>query len=132
MQEIEELKTWIASQQVGAPPSQVARTPQADFFLTGAGTAVLLDLPGLDRDDLRVCVEGDELVVRGERKPPQDNGDLRPFSLERSWGAFERRFPLPPGSGRPRVAARYTRGVLEVRVERSAGQGSESFSVDIE
>jgi HSP20 family protein len=77
---------------------------------------VRLEIPGVSREDLKVFVVGGECVVRGERKPPQCAGTMRPVSLERPWGPFERRFVLPVGSRIDEMKARALEGVLEIRI----------------
>ena len=95
----------------------------------------LMELPGVEQDDVEVQVDGAELVVRGERRLP---GPARPESfhrMERSYGAFSRRFSCTESvdpahvtravPGRPAAAgaaqaprARGARARREARVQR--------------
>lgn len=50
--------------------SAPAWVPAADAFETDREILVLVDLPGVAREDVRVDVDGPHLVVRGERRMP--------------------------------------------------------------
>lgn len=134
IEEVAYLRELLARRE-SAPRPELARVPQADAFATSEGMVVMVDLPGLEADDLTVEVRGCEVAVRGHRRPPVEI-DGRPLCIERSWGRFERRFPLPPGPGRAEVKATYRAGVLEIRVARrgegSDAQAGETRRVDVE
>jgi Molecular chaperone (small heat shock protein) len=46
-------------------------SPLADVIETDDGFLVLVELPGLEREDVSLEVHGNELAVFGERKPPK-------------------------------------------------------------
>lgn len=77
------------------------------------------DLPGLRTEDVKVTLEGDTLTLRGERQreQKQDNGST--YRVERSFGAFERRFKFHTPVRGDEVKASYKDGVLEVRVPKA-------------
>jgi HSP20 family protein len=112
--EVQRLKQ--VAKQVAFAPRPGAWVPLADSFVTDKEFVVRLEIPGVSREDLKIFVVGGECVIRGERKPPQCAGAMRPIALERPWGPFERRFVLPVGSRIDEVKARALEGVLEVRI----------------
>lgn len=114
LMEVEHLKRL--SEQVAYAPRTGAWMPAADSFVTEDEFVVRMELPGVSREDLKVFVVGGECVVRGERKPPQCVGTMRPMALERPWGSFERRFVLPVGSRIDEMKAKVSEGLLELRI----------------
>ena len=80
-----------------------------------------MELPGIDEDDVEVAVDGDRLVVRGERRSRLPARPDRFHRMERSHGAFARAFALPqavdPGPG----AAQFRDGLLRHRADQGAG-----------
>ncbi len=104
------------SEQVVEAPEPIAWIPIADSLVKDDAYEIWLEIPGVERDKLKVFVTGAECVVRGERKPPEVMKELRPLTVERQWGTFERRFVLPVGCSPDHVTARYAEGVLHVRV----------------
>jgi HSP20 family protein len=97
-------------------PTQVAWIPQVDCFVADDAFVIRVEVPGMSRKDLEVFVVGGECVVRGERKAAEGVEKMRPITLERPYGRFERRFVLPAGSDPDRLSARYLDGVLDLRI----------------
>lgn len=72
--------------------------PEADLFESAHCLTIVVALPGVAATDLQVLVEGQDLIVRGERVLPQRcriGGEVR--RLEIPYGRFERVLALPPG-----------------------------------
>lgn len=96
-----ELASW-------APPVEVR---ERDGHLM-----VSAELPGLNKDDVKVEVTSDGLVIQGERKREheEDRGGIH--RSERSYGSFYRSIPLPEGANIEQAKAQFNNGVLEVSV----------------
>jgi HSP20 family protein len=112
--EVQRLKEL--SQQVHVPPKPVTWLPIADCYTAEEEFVVRLDVPGVPREDLKVFVVDGECVVRGERKPLEQDEKTRFLSVERPWGPFERRFVVPGGCDVAEMKARAIDGVLELRM----------------
>ena len=56
------------------------------------------------------------LTVKGERKADHDTTGKDYFVREVVYGAFERKIALPEGVDAAQVEAKYSNGMLEVRV----------------
>ncbi len=112
--EVEELTRVVRA--AAAAPTPFAWIPPVDTVASGKGLVFQVDVPGVTRDELEVFVAGGELVVRGIRKAPALEKDTRPVAVERMWGPFERRIPLPAGADSEEVAATCRDGVLELRI----------------
>jgi HSP20 family molecular chaperone IbpA len=70
--------------------------PPVDVFETEEELFVVVALPGVPPDSLRVLIDGGELFVIGERPMPVlVHSELR--RLEIPYGRFERHIDLPPG-----------------------------------
>jgi len=74
------------------------------------------ELPGLRKEDVKVHIDGDTLVVEGERKQEQEEKREGYYHSERSYGRYYRSIPLPEGAKTEQTAARFDNGVLEVRI----------------
>lgn len=119
------------SEQVALAPRPVSWIPLADCFAAKDEIVIRLEVPGVDRKDLKVYVAGGECLVRGERKPPAWVREMRPLAVEHSWGPFERRFPLPEGASAEKTVARCEDGVLELRVPVDAREGNKEKRVEV-
>ena len=92
--------------------------PLADVVETDEGFLILVELPGLEREDVLLEVHGNELAVFGERKPPAELSGAVFHGMERSYGCFSRRFTLPMDLDPGAVEARMKSGLLHILVPR--------------
>jgi len=92
--------------------------PAVDIRETEDRVVLEAELPGVDPKDVEVQVEGDWLLIRGQRKHEKDEKTSSYHRLERTHGSFERRFTLPGGVDSARVEATYKNGVLTVEVPK--------------
>ncbi|WP_437810989.1 Hsp20/alpha crystallin family protein [Sorangium sp. So ce1078] len=75
---------------------------------------VKADIPGVTKDDIRVELRDDALIIEGERRQEQQEQREGVSYSERSYGSFMRSIPLPEGVQADDVDARFENGVLEV------------------
>lgn len=107
--------------------------PLADVVETAEGFLILVELPGLEREDVSLEVHGNELAVFGERKPPPDLSGAAFQSMERSYGCFSRRFVLPVEIDPSAVEARMRSGLLHISVsKRPVPQENRNISITFE
>ena len=94
-----------------------AWSPQIETFQRDNQFVVRADLPGMNKDDLKVSVDDNCVAIRGERKQESSSDDERSgYRSERSYGSFYRCVPLPQGVHADNVSATFRDGVLEVKM----------------
>lgn len=99
------------------PAPKAGFVPAADLAREGDDAVVSLELPGVDVDkDVTVEVDGDHLVVRGERRDERGEQRAGGSFREMRYGSFRRSFALPAHVTPEAVTASYDAGVLRVRV----------------
>ena len=91
-----------------APALEVTEK-QGNFIAT-------LELPGLKKEEVKVEVTEEGLVITGERKLVKEEKEEEYFRSERTYGSFYRMIPLPKGAKVENVKAELTNGVLTVTV----------------
>ncbi len=96
-------------------------TPAVDLYETADRFVVSVELPSLQRDDIRIDTQEQTLVIRGER-PCQTPGDARFLRVERGHGAFVRSFSLPQPIRAEEISAEFRNGVLTVLVPKTLPQ----------
>ena len=87
----------------------------ADVFEDSSRIVVSLEIPGLQKQDLRVDISDGALVIAGEKRfMGPSGGNWR--SIQRAYGAFKRRIPLPAKVRMDDAKATYENGVLLVEL----------------
>ena len=75
---------------------------------------VTAEVPGLKKDDVKVELTDNALVIEGERKYEEKKEEEGYFRSERFYGKFYRSIPLPEGYQAEGIHADLAHGVLEV------------------
>lgn len=94
--------------------------PRVDMDETDEAIRLTAELPGVDKDDIRVSVTDDRITIRGEKKEQQEKKERGYYTLERSYGSFQRSFYLPCEVESDRVDASFKDGVLSIILPKSA------------
>ena len=92
--------------------------PAADLYETPEGLVLRLEIAGAAREDLGIDLVGQQLIVRGQRRPVPPADTNRVLHYEITYGNFERSFRIPLAIDPEGVRARYENGVLEVFLPR--------------
>jgi HSP20 family protein len=91
--------------------------PQCDCYRTDDPPALhlLLELPGVDPDEVQIVASGTTLVVSGVRERPHPVG-ARYHQVEIEYGPFERRIELGEDVDPEDATATYEAGMLQLEV----------------
>lgn len=94
--------------------------PALDVAETETALEVTIDVPGVAEDDLDITVQGDVLVIKGEKSADRDDKQKDFHIVERSYGSFRRQVPLGfvPEAGA--VSATFDNGVLKLVIGKPA------------
>lgn len=90
---------------------------------------VRLELPGMEREDCEVRIEGRRLILSGEKRFERVSEESAFHVMERAYGAFQRIVPLPGNVVEDKAEATYHNGVLSVRLPKMASDPSHSIRV---
>jgi HSP20 family protein len=74
------------------------------------------DLPGLNKDDVKIEVTDEALTIQGERKREHEERREGFHRSERSYGSFYRSIPLPQGAKTEEARAQFENGVLQISI----------------
>lgn len=100
--------------------------PSCDVHESKDHFLLSFDVPGVSKEDLKIEVEGNQLIVSGERRREIKEGDGETaLRHERSYGKFARTFSLPTSIDAEKIQAHYENGVLKValpKVEKAKGR----------
>jgi HSP20 family protein len=88
--------------------------PNVDVFRTNDPPAftVLVELPGVDPEHVKLVAAPRALIVAGERRRPGDGGHYQQMEIE--YGPFQRKVVFDEDVDPDAASATYRRGVLHV------------------
>ncbi|CAM2159298.1 HSP20 family protein (plasmid) [Pararobbsia alpina] len=105
--------------------------PRIDVVDEGPVLRVTAELPGMEREDVKVSVEDGALVLRGEKKQDVHGEENGCYRLERAHGRFVRTIPMPEYADPGRALAKFDNGVLTLTVPKTEPVPSMSRTIDI-
>ena len=115
---------------VGAAAS--AWDPNVDVLDDGETVRVLIELPGVEADDVRVSIRGRLLTVRGTKKGKiRSREGIRFFCMERYFGAFVKSVPLPRPVNTHQAATRMKNGLLEITLPHVPDQREKEYVLTV-
>ena len=91
---------------------------------------VRIELPGMDKKDCQLTVEGNRLLLSGRKHFERSSDDSQFHVMERAYGAFQRSIALPKNVREELAEASYLNGVLTVRLPKQETAHSRSIPVD--
>ena len=96
---------------------------------TANDVVVKVELPGMDKDDCQITIEGNMLHLSGEKRFERETHDSTYHVMERAYGSFQRSIPLPRNVNIDKAQASFKNGVLTVRLPKEGGGDVKSIPV---
>jgi HSP20 family protein len=94
--------------------------PAVDITETEKGYKVVAELPGMDEKNIEVKIANSMLTIKGEKQEDKEQEKPDYYIRERSFGSFERTFPVPDGVELDKADASFKKGVLTVTLPKTA------------
>jgi HSP20 family protein len=117
------LTAWPGNQEFKHERGGLASfVPPIDAYVDKDGRKFLchVALPGVDPKDVNIQVQGNLLLIRGERNVTKETKNADLVHSELIHGSFERSLTLPEGVDTEKLTAEYRNGVLELSAPISA------------
>ena len=105
--------------------------PATDIHDSGDKLVVKTDLPGLEKEDIELSVQGNTLFIKGEKKHETKIEDVGYLKSERFFGQFERAIPLTEDIDSSKVEATYKNGVLSVTIAKREEAKAKQIKVNV-
>jgi len=99
--------------------SDITWIPRVDVNETEKAVAIDVELPGIDKKDVKVEVRDNTLTISGERKSEKKTEDENCCVAERHYGKFERTFSLSDSVNANNISAKYKDGVLTITLPKT-------------
>jgi len=120
---------------VGRVEPMAVREPAVDLIDEGDSFLLVIELPGIKKEDIELYVDRDSVTIRAQRKGGVEKRGGNYYVRERVYSTFYRTIPLPEPVIPEETTATFKNGVLEVTLkkEKPKLEGKESgYKVKIE
>ena len=116
----------------GAPPARRESsdwTPDITVSETDNAVKVRAELPGLDRKDVEIAVDGDILTISGEKRVDTRDENEKYLYVEHSHGSFMRKLQLPVSVDASKAEAVLNNGVLELKLPKLEARKASTITI---
>jgi HSP20 family protein len=109
----------------------MAWTPAVDISEHDDEFLVKVELPGVNRDDVKITIESNILTIRGEKKQEKEIKKENYHRVERNYGSFQRSFTLPTTVKSDRIDAVYKDGILSIALPKAEESKPKQIEVKV-
>ncbi len=111
--------------------SLAIREPLMDLIDEKDSYKVIMEIPGINKEDIDISVTDNTVTVKAETKAEQKKEDKGYFYQERRYGRFQRGFSLPAEVLPDSASAEYKNGVLEIRLKKKQDAKAKEHKVSV-
>ena len=90
---------------------------------------VKAEIPGVKKEDISVQVDGNTVTISAEVKKEREEKNERSLRQERYYGSLSRSFTLATAVDEREASAKYTDGVLELRLPKKGGGAARRLTI---
>lgn len=108
-----------------------AWSPRADVYENDGKVFLDVELPGLDKNDIKVEVKNNTLTISGERVSQRATEDSQCNCSERIYGKFERSFELSDTVESDKVSAEFKNGILTLTLPKAEKAKAKEIKVEV-
>lgn len=106
-------------------------SPRLDVSETDKALEIVADLPGMEKKDIKVSLDGDLLTIKGEKKEVKESKDKHYHTIERRSGSFYRALRLPIEVESAKIEANFKDGVLKLTLPKSKETAKKVAQIEI-
>ncbi len=99
--------------------------PPTEISENGDNYTITMEIPGLDKADIKIWLENNELTVIAEKKLDSEGR----LYAERIGGSFARWFVLPENVEAAKMEAEYVDGVIKIVIPKSEKSRARTITI---
>ena len=92
--------------------------PHTDIYEENDQLVMKIELPGINKEDVNITLQGDRLTVKAEKKEAVID-EASCYARERQYGQYMRSATLPFPVKEDEISATFENGVLELRLSKA-------------
>jgi len=106
--------------------------PRVDIAETDKAFEIKVEIPEVNKEDVKVTVHNGVLTVQGERRLEKEEKGKKFHRVERFYGSFTRSFTLPANVDETKISASFKDGVLNLQIQKTEEAKPKSIEVKVE
>jgi HSP20 family protein len=103
--------------------------PAVDLYEKDDHFMITAELPGVDKNDIKIDLKDRLLTLSGERTYDNEVKEENYYRRERSYGKFQRAFTLPADVDSDKIKAEFKDGVLRIEVPKPEEQKAKQVTI---
>ena len=112
-------------------PKPTSWAPRLDVFEKDNTLIVKAEMPGVKKEDVQVELDHGALVIKGDAKAETEVKREMYYRMERTYGTYFRRLPLPFEVTPEQIQATLEDGVLEIHINRPSEVKPEATKIAV-
>ncbi len=121
-------RLWTGESAIG---DETSWTPRVDVREKKDHYLIEADLPGVNKEDIKLEAIKGVLTISGERKSEEKEEENGYTRIERHYGKFERSFTLPENIKAEKIDAEYKDGTLKVKLPKQEEQKPKQIGIKV-
>ena len=93
--------------------------PAVDISENNGNIHVDVEIPGMKKEDIKISLENNVLMLKGEKKQDREFKEENCHRMERRYGSFVRSFELPMPVQADKIKASYKNGILKIDLPKA-------------
>lgn len=106
--------------------------PRVDIAETDTAFEIKVEIPEVNKEDVKVAVYNGVLTIRGERKQEKEENGKKFHRVERKYGSFTRSFTLPENVDENSIKADFKDGILHLRIQKTEAAKPKVIEVKVQ
>ena len=105
--------------------------PSVDVQDKGKSYLISVEVPGMEKDDVKIDIQDDLMIISGEKKSEAKEEKDSYYRIESSYGSFQRVLNLPADADIEKVDASFKNGVLKIEIDKDTTKTSSPRQISI-
>jgi len=105
--------------------------PTVDIAASEREYTISVEIPGVEEKDFNLDLSDGTLRISGQKRQEREEKEMNYYRMERSFGSFQRVVSLPEDVDEDGITAKYSNGVLTIKLPRKSKPKTESRKIAI-
>ncbi|MFT6913897.1 MAG: HSP20 family protein [Motiliproteus sp.] len=110
---------------------QMAFRPNLDVHESDDKYSVCVEVPGIEEKDIKIRLQGDSLLISGEKVKEAEDQSGTFHRVERCYGKFQRVLSLPMDADKEKISADFSNGLLSIAIAKNPKKKEEIKEIKV-